>query len=143
MTNEEMATHFGVSLKTIQNHVSNVLGKLHVVDRTQAAIRGREAGLGRRWGRLKGPFLAPSPRRGVTGSDARVARRSLQRPARPLLSPAAPRANPAARQPSPPRSPPAWPPRSPCGVPRRTAPGAGGRGTAAHSGLGAGSTGTG
>ena len=46
MTNEEMATHFGVSLKTVQNHVSNVLGKLHVVDRTQAAIRGREAGLG-------------------------------------------------------------------------------------------------
>jgi len=46
MTNQEMATHFGVSLKTIQNHVSNVLGKLHVVDRTQAAIRGREAGLG-------------------------------------------------------------------------------------------------
>jgi 3-methyladenine DNA glycosylase/8-oxoguanine DNA glycosylase len=38
--------HLGVSLKTIQNHVSNVLGKLHVVDRTQAAIRGREAGLG-------------------------------------------------------------------------------------------------
>jgi DNA-binding NarL/FixJ family response regulator len=46
MTNEEMATHFGVSLKTVQNHVSNVLSKLHVVDRTQAAIRGREAGLG-------------------------------------------------------------------------------------------------
>jgi DNA-binding NarL/FixJ family response regulator len=46
MTNQEMAAHFGVSLKTIQNHVSNVLAKLHVVDRTQAAIRGREAGLG-------------------------------------------------------------------------------------------------
>jgi DNA-binding NarL/FixJ family response regulator len=46
VTNQEMATHFGVSLKTIQNHVSNVLAKLHVVDRTQAAIRGREAGLG-------------------------------------------------------------------------------------------------
>jgi DNA-binding NarL/FixJ family response regulator len=46
MTNEEMAAHFGVSLKTVQNHVSNVLSKLHVVDRTQAAIRGREAGLG-------------------------------------------------------------------------------------------------
>ena len=46
MTNEEMATHFGVSLKTVQNHVSTVLAKLHVVDRTQAAIRGREAGLG-------------------------------------------------------------------------------------------------
>ncbi len=46
MSNQEMASHFGVSLKTIQNHVANVLAKLHVVDRTQAAIRGREAGLG-------------------------------------------------------------------------------------------------
>jgi DNA-binding NarL/FixJ family response regulator len=46
MTNQDMAAHFGVSLKTVQNHVSNVLAKLHVVDRTQAAIRGREAGLG-------------------------------------------------------------------------------------------------
>ena len=46
ITNQEMAAHFGVSLKTVQNHVSNVLAKLHVVDRTQAAIRGREAGLG-------------------------------------------------------------------------------------------------
>jgi DNA-binding NarL/FixJ family response regulator len=46
LTNQDMATHFGVSLKTIQNHVANVLGKLHVVDRTQAALRGREAGLG-------------------------------------------------------------------------------------------------
>jgi DNA-binding NarL/FixJ family response regulator len=46
LTNPEMATHFGVSLKTIQNHVSNVLAKLHLVDRTQAAIRGREACLG-------------------------------------------------------------------------------------------------
>ncbi len=45
MTNQEMAAHFGVSLKTIQNHVSNLLAKLHVVDRTHAAIRGREAGL--------------------------------------------------------------------------------------------------
>lgn len=46
MTNQEMAAQLGVSLKTIQNHVSNVLAKLHVVDRTQAAIRAREAGLG-------------------------------------------------------------------------------------------------
>ena len=45
-TNQQMAAHFGVSLKTIQNHVSNVLGKLHVIDRTQAALRGKEAGLG-------------------------------------------------------------------------------------------------
>jgi DNA-binding NarL/FixJ family response regulator len=46
MTNQEMAAHFEVSLKTVQNHVSNVLAKLHVVDRTQAALRAREAGLG-------------------------------------------------------------------------------------------------
>jgi DNA-binding NarL/FixJ family response regulator len=46
MTNQEMAAHFSVSLKTVQNHVSNVLAKLHVVDRTQAALRAREAGLG-------------------------------------------------------------------------------------------------
>lgn len=46
MTNQEMAVHFSVSLKTVQNHVSNVLAKLHVVDRTQAALRAREAGLG-------------------------------------------------------------------------------------------------
>jgi DNA-binding NarL/FixJ family response regulator len=46
LTNHEMAAHFGVSLKTVQNHVSNVLAKLHVVDRTQAALRAREAGLG-------------------------------------------------------------------------------------------------
>lgn len=45
-TNQQMAAHFGVSLKTIQNHVSNVLSKLHVIDRTQAALRGKEAGLG-------------------------------------------------------------------------------------------------
>jgi len=43
MTNLEMATHFGVSLKTIQNHVAKVLGKLHVVDRTQAASPTRRA----------------------------------------------------------------------------------------------------
>lgn len=45
-TNQEMSAHFGVSLKTVQNHVSNVLAKLHLVDRTQAALRAREAGLG-------------------------------------------------------------------------------------------------
>jgi len=45
-TNQEMAADFSVSLKTVQNHVSNVLAKLHVVDRTQAALRAREAGLG-------------------------------------------------------------------------------------------------
>ena len=33
--------------KTISNHVSNILAKLQVTDRTQAAMMAREAGLGR------------------------------------------------------------------------------------------------
>jgi len=41
----EMAAHFGVSLKTIQNHVSNVLAKLHEADRTQP----RSAAARRAW----------------------------------------------------------------------------------------------
>ena len=46
VTNQQIADRFGVSLKTVQNHVANVLAKLHVVDRAQAALRAREAGLG-------------------------------------------------------------------------------------------------
>ena len=33
-----------LSLKTVQNHVSNIFSKLQVADRAQAAIRAREAG---------------------------------------------------------------------------------------------------
>jgi DNA-binding NarL/FixJ family response regulator len=44
--NGEIAQEFGLSLKTVQNHVSNVLNKLQVADRAQAIIRAREAGLG-------------------------------------------------------------------------------------------------
>ncbi|HSO65391.1 MAG TPA: response regulator transcription factor [Ornithinibacter sp.] len=40
-SNPEIATELGVSLKTVQNHVSQVLAKLHVQDRTQAALRAR------------------------------------------------------------------------------------------------------
>ena len=32
--------------KTVSNHVSNILIKLQVVDRTQAAVLARDAGLG-------------------------------------------------------------------------------------------------
>ncbi|QZY29669.1 response regulator [Nocardioides coralli] len=39
--NGEIARELGVSLKTVQNHVSAVLGKLQVRDRTQAAFRAR------------------------------------------------------------------------------------------------------
>jgi DNA-binding NarL/FixJ family response regulator len=44
--NAEIAGELFLSLKTVQNHVSNIMRKLQVADRTQAAIRAREAGLG-------------------------------------------------------------------------------------------------
>ncbi len=35
-----------LSPKTVQNHVTNILSKLQVADRSEAIIRAREAGLG-------------------------------------------------------------------------------------------------
>ena len=40
-SNSEIARELGLSLKTVQNHVSHVLAKLQVRDRTQAALRMR------------------------------------------------------------------------------------------------------
>jgi DNA-binding NarL/FixJ family response regulator len=39
--NAEIARTLGLSIKTVQNHVSHVLAKLQVRDRTQAALRIR------------------------------------------------------------------------------------------------------
>jgi DNA-binding NarL/FixJ family response regulator len=45
-SNHQIAERLGLSVKTIQNHVSNIFGKLQVADRVQAVIRARQAGLG-------------------------------------------------------------------------------------------------
>ena len=44
--NTRIASHLGISPKTVRNHVSTILDKLMVVDRSQAIVRAREAGLG-------------------------------------------------------------------------------------------------
>lgn len=41
LSNPQIANELGVSVKTVQNHVSRVLAKLQVTDRTQAALRMR------------------------------------------------------------------------------------------------------
>jgi DNA-binding NarL/FixJ family response regulator len=43
--NHEIARRLTLSEKTVRNHVSQVLMKLHVPDRTAAALRAREAGI--------------------------------------------------------------------------------------------------
>jgi DNA-binding NarL/FixJ family response regulator len=46
--NTEIAETLSISLKTVRNHVSNIYSKLQVVDRAQAVIRARDAGLGQK-----------------------------------------------------------------------------------------------
>ena len=44
--NHEIARRLGMSEKTVRNHVSQVLTKLQVPDRTAAALKAKECGLG-------------------------------------------------------------------------------------------------
>jgi DNA-binding NarL/FixJ family response regulator len=44
--NAAIAHELAISLKTVRNHVSNVLTKLQVSDRSAAIVRARESGLG-------------------------------------------------------------------------------------------------
>jgi DNA-binding NarL/FixJ family response regulator len=45
--NADIASGLGLNQKTVRNHVSNILSKLHASDRAQAIIMAREAGLGK------------------------------------------------------------------------------------------------
>jgi DNA-binding NarL/FixJ family response regulator len=45
-SNQQIARQLFVSVKTVRNHVSNILLKLQVADRAQAVIRARDAGMG-------------------------------------------------------------------------------------------------
>jgi NarL family two-component system response regulator LiaR len=46
LNNHEIAHKLTISEKTVKTHVSNILGKLHLEDRTQAAIYALKKGLG-------------------------------------------------------------------------------------------------
>lgn len=46
LDNAVVARRLGVSAKTVRNHVSNIITKLHVSDRSGAILRARDAGLG-------------------------------------------------------------------------------------------------
>ena len=44
--NAAIARRLGIVDKTVRNHVSNIFSKLHVADRTNAALKARDAGFG-------------------------------------------------------------------------------------------------
>lgn len=44
-SNKEIGSHLSITEGTVKNHMTNVLGKLGALDRTQAALRARELGL--------------------------------------------------------------------------------------------------
>jgi NarL family two-component system response regulator LiaR len=48
MTNTEIAESLVISIKTVKSHVSNILSKLHLADRTQAAVYAWREGLVKR-----------------------------------------------------------------------------------------------
>ncbi len=47
-SNQQIAAQLGLSIKTIRNNVSSVFTKIQVVDRSQAIVKAREAGIGGR-----------------------------------------------------------------------------------------------
>jgi DNA-binding NarL/FixJ family response regulator len=47
-SNQQIAAQLDLSIKTVRNHVSSIFTKIQVVDRSQAIVKAREAGIGGR-----------------------------------------------------------------------------------------------
>lgn len=47
LNNHDIARDLDVTVKTVSNHISSIFNKLQVVDRAQAIVKARKAGLGR------------------------------------------------------------------------------------------------
>ena len=47
LTNSEITSELGISLKTVRNNVSNIFNKLEVSGRAQAVVKARDAGMAR------------------------------------------------------------------------------------------------